>query len=167
MPMHNWLLKTSFLLNDLKNPFLLLLTVVIGTLCLKFLNKLYAFGFFIALCLTFVVTEIIKILYKIPRPTDALAVAEGYRFPSMHAALIATLATSFVWFFFLYSTSKMPRLAVVLLSGTLVIFVCATRVILGVHEVIDVVVGSSIGAVVTNSVFYILYHLSRTQTVQD
>ena len=90
---------------------------------------------------------IIKHLYERPRPEEALRLIteDGYSFPSGHATAVTALFVSLV---LVLTTTRLGRRLRYLLWAaalTLIVFICVTRLYLGVHWVTDVLAGFSVG----------------------
>lgn len=114
----------------------------------------------------------LKYLFRLPRPDEPLldpellpwlirpiyeatAFHSGYGFPSGHA----TMAT-IVYFGLATVLSTGPRRLRYLLAGTVVTVVGFTRVALGVHYLVDIVVGVFLGAVLLYIAFRLLDKVS-------
>lgn len=132
-------------LNTLDNPFAFASVAAATALLLSLLRRNYGLSFFFTIALTFGATHIVKSLYQIARPLDALAAAPGYRFPSMHASLAAAVIASLSWHWYQRITSPLWRLVLIVSATSLVLFIGWTRILLRVHETIDVVVGIVLG----------------------
>ena len=92
------------------------------------------------------VTLALKSAFALPRPPGALA--DGYGFPSGHA-----LGATVVWgtgALVLDAGRRRTRLA---LAGSVISLVALSRVVIGVHYVVDVVVGFVIGVVLIGIAF--------------
>ena len=150
------LLHASLFLNAFEDPFMFGVLLACSALVLSLLKKSASLSFFVAMGTTFMTVHIIKSLYAIPRPIDALVDAAGYRFPSGHAALGAALITSFAWHLLKRSTSSAGRTLIVIISSALILFVAWTRLHLGVHEVIDVSVGILLGTSISILVHFLV-----------
>jgi len=137
--------SAALLLQALEDPFLFIALISLCALALGLFNRNYAVSFFVAIGLTFGVTHTIKSLFKIPRPEDALVLAQGYRFPSMHAALGAALLTSCAWYLCTHIPSLGVRIGIMCITAISIIFIGWTRIFLGVHETVDVVTGIILG----------------------
>jgi len=135
----------ALLLQAFEDPFLFIALISLCALVLGIFNRNYAVSFFVTIGLTFGVTHSIKSLFKIARPEDALVVANGYRFPSMHAALGAALLTSCAWYLCTRIPSLSVRISIILITAISIICIGWTRIFLGVHETIDVVTGIILG----------------------
>ena len=90
---------------------------------------------------------VIKHLYERPRPEEAyrLITEDGYSFPSGHAPAVTALFVSLV--LVLTTTRVGRRLRYLLWAAALalIVFICVTRLYLGVHWVTDVIAGFSVG----------------------
>ena len=83
----------------------------------------------------------LKSIFKTPRPCVGLATClSGYSFPSLHATVIFAAASVLTFHY------KDKRLGVFFLI--LSVLVAVSRVMLGVHRVEDIIVGSIIGIIV-------------------
>jgi membrane-associated phospholipid phosphatase len=120
--------------------------------------------FVLGLLLTYVALNgVLKQLFLLPRPpgaadpivvprlpallqvvVDSISTADGPGFPSGHA-----LGSSMVWggFALVVVKDRLSR-AWLGLAGTVVVTVSLSRLVLGVHYFVDVVVGAAVGAVV-------------------
>jgi len=149
--MHATILSMPLFLfiHSLDNPYALAFIIGSAALALFYIQKSFAVLFFLSVAATVVSTYALKITFAIPRPTTALITTDGYRFPSMHAALAAAVCASLICAVF-QSTQSGPLRIGVLCGGLCVIaLVDYSRVALGVHLPIDVVVGSLIGVGLT------------------
>ena len=92
-------------------------------------------------------TYILKHVYERPRPEEALRLIteDGYSFPSGHATAVTALLVSLV--LVLTTTRVGRRLRYLLWAAalTFIVFICVTRLYLGVHWVTDVIGGFSVG----------------------
>ena len=150
------LLSISYFLNALENPFAFGALIALCALLLSLLRRNYGLSFFITIGITFALTHIIKSIYKVARPEDALALANGYRFPSMHAAIAAALLTSLAWHLYASTTSRLIKTCIVGSASMLILFVGWTRIILKVHETIDVVAGIALGTAISLLLHYLM-----------
>ncbi|MFM2374802.1 MAG: hypothetical protein RLZZ234_797 [Candidatus Parcubacteria bacterium] len=136
-------------IHHLDDPFVFIFIVLVAALLVGLVKREYSLGLFIATALTFVVTYLLKNIFKVPRPAEMVMVADGYRFPSLHAALTAAIVASlllYAWRWF--ETKPFPAFArTVLATGAFgaIATVNISRVALNVHQPIDVFVGSIIG----------------------
>ncbi len=102
--------------------------------------------FLVAVALTLSVSILLKHGLAMPRPPEALmAIPEdGYGFPSGHATASAGLATAFV------GVARRNGYWPVVLGGAFVSIIAATRVLLGVHYLLDVLAGIVLGVLVAS-----------------
>ncbi len=152
--MSSYILTIAWLLQSLEDPFLFIALIAVVTLGLGLLRKSLAVSFFASIALTFASTHIVKSIFKVMRPEDALALAQGYRFPSMHTAIGAAFLTSLAWYIYKHTPSRILRICIALFTIGLIAIIGYTRILLGVHEVVDVVVGAGIGVGIS-----LLFHL--------
>lgn len=90
--------------------------------------------FWIVIVITFLVIELLKNLFKVPRPIGVIS-ESGYSFPSRHAAL---LFASFVIMKIRYMKYKWVFLSAAIL-------ITFSRLYLGVHYLGDLLVGGFLG----------------------
>lgn len=151
-------------IHHLDDPFVFIFIVLVSALMVGLVKREYSLGLFIATALTFIVTYILKNIFKIPRPAEMVLVADGYRFPSLHAALTAAIVASlllYAWRWF--GTKPFTRTARTVLcagAGGAIATVNISRVALNVHQPIDVFVGSVIGVGIAWGVHALLMRYS-------
>lgn len=133
----------------LENPFAIAFIIGSVALFLFYIQQSYAVLFFVSVATTVVSTYLLKISFAIPRPTTALIVAEGYRFPSMHASIAAAVCASFIFATFQSTENTALRMAVVAVAITMIVLVDYSRIAIGVHLPVDVVVGTLLGIGIT------------------
>ncbi|WP_247003835.1 phosphatase PAP2 family protein [Halosolutus gelatinilyticus] len=130
--------------------------------------------FVLGLLLTYVaLVGVLKQSFMVPRPPGAetppdvqwipsalqgvfasISTGTGYGFPSGHA-----LGSTLVWGGFALAVRKDKRSHVWLaLAGVVILIVSLSRVVLGVHYLVDVVVGTVIGIVVLGGLYTISDH---------
>ena len=112
----------------------------------------------------FVLTTITKLAYGRERPPNPLSEADGFSFPSGHAAAAAMAATALI----LLTLVLLPRgrwLRRILLAVWFVmaLLVAASRVFLSVHYPSDVIIGLALGALSSSVPWIIMTH--RTEIV--
>ena len=147
----------ALILHWFENPYAFGALVACAALLLSMLKRSYGLSFFVTVALTFALTHSIKSLYKIARPDDALVIANGYRFPSMHASIAAAILTSLAWHWYFKTTQRLLRIGIVAGTSALIVFIGWTRILLQVHEVIDVLAGVALGV----SISLIFHYLMR------
>lgn len=128
--------------------FVVVLACIVLIVLMRQKRKHEAWVFGVTLFITECVTYGSKLLFQHPRPLDALVPADDpYSFPSGHSviavAFYGMLATLFLRRF---SRNPVARVAVVSVTGALIMLIGASRVILGVHYPEDVLFGYSLGA---------------------
>lgn len=90
--------------------------------------------------------RLLKLVFMRPRPDAPLAEAVGYSFPSGHAALGASLAVLAAWFATRHLKPRALVIALLALGVAGALAVSASRVVLGVHHLTDVLAGMALGA---------------------
>lgn len=105
-----------------------------------------------------VVTYSIKNLLHIPRPAHALVLESDGRFPSGHAT-IAAVCMVLIMHYSGYIKNIYMRYLARVFSIIWFFMVVYSRLYLGVHVMIDVIVGGLIGAVSTLVVIRLFSHL--------
>lgn len=157
--MHSFFLAISYALNATENPFILVAIGLTLSCIVGYFDRRYGIALFFTLVATFFITDGLKAFFKVARPTDALVTLSSYRFPSMHAAFAGALAGSMWWHVIRRVSAPLSRIEVTTLAITFVVFVSYTRIILGVHEPIDLLVGALVGIFVALPIHW---YLSRT-----
>lgn len=107
-----------------------------------------------AMCVTF----LIKYILQIPRPELALLLEYDSRFPSGHATM-AGVVLGLGLYYGNKIHNKTTRIVVYSLSVLWLYLVAYSRVYLGVHLPVDVVVGGGIGVLCTMLTVKIFTHL--------
>lgn len=94
-----------------------------------------------AVIISYGVGQVLKLIFKIPRPCiDLSSCPGGFSFPSQHATVIFAATTVLAF----YCRNKKLGILFLILS----ILVAISRLMLGFHRVEDVFVGSIIGMIV-------------------
>lgn len=159
--------KVSLLINDKMTFFVKMITnlgsafaliTITLLIMLFFKNKKYGIVVGINLLCVFLFNVLLKFVFARPRPIDINLIEEsGYSFPSAHA-MVSTAFYGFLMYLILRSRlSKLAKTIYILLLIMLILFICITRVYLGVHYASDVLGGLIVAIVYTilftNSVY--------------
>jgi undecaprenyl-diphosphatase len=142
---HHWVATLAGALTHLGDPLVVTaLTVVLALLLWWRGDRRGALFVAATRLLAMVVSTVVKVLVRRPRPllTHPLAHAHGYSFPSGHALGSAALWASVA---FLASARGGSRGRAIALAVVVPTLVAATRVLLGVHYVTDVIAGLVLG----------------------
>ena len=137
----------------------IVLIVIMGILYISY-DKKYALHLVYCVLASFYINSFIKGLLKDPRPpTNDLRLEKDYGFPSAHSQ-VSVAAYGYLAFEFKDSKFKNSNIIPILFS--LVIFLVAiSRVIIGVHDVQDVVGGLLIGIIFLLVVIYLEPYISK------
>lgn len=147
-------LSTMFILEDQRVAYflahlfdtpLLLVASALALLPFVYLRRWRMIAFFLlALAFTYAATMFLKELFQFERPAGALFEEVSYRFPSGHTSAAAAFAAA-LWIIYAPWTTRSGRLVLALLAGSAVVATAATRVLVGVHCLPDVLFGAVIG----------------------
>ncbi len=119
---------------------LISLTVLV---MLIFRNKKYGILTGVNLLVIFLFNLLLKFIFARPRPIDINLIEEsGYSFPSAHAMVSTAFYGFFVYLICKTNLSKKLKWFYSILLSILIIFICITRVYLGVHYASDVFGGA-------------------------
>lgn len=117
-------------------------------------KKMYWFSLtFLIVFGSWLVSNLLKSLFKIPRPFERfldvvpLSFADGFSFPSSHAAVFSAIAV------LMYTYNKKTGI----LFWILAILVSLSRIVQGVHTPVDILFGIGVGSLVA----YFFVHLFR------
>jgi undecaprenyl-diphosphatase len=105
---------------------------------------------------------ILKLVFAVSRPTDALVQASGYAFPSGHASGVMFMAIVLEWYFRVVLQIRQ----LLLMQIALVLFVLAvgySRLYLQVHTLDQVLAGFLVGGVVGGSFQYYVRRFSSNR----
>jgi len=106
----------------------------------------FTFGALPAVVVSWLISQGLKLLFKIPRPCAGLSFCEmGYSFPSGHAAVIFAAMTVAI----VYSKSRKMDFSFFVLA----LLVSLSRVFLGLHRIQDIAVGGLIGFAVGSLIY--------------
>lgn len=147
----------SILIDSLRNPFVFILLVLITTLILGYYKKTHSLTFFFTIALTYITTQSTKAFFHIARPDSALIEIGGYSFPSMHAAIAGAFLSSIWWYVYMGTRSVLLRFFVTIITAALIGIIAWSRVLLDVHQPIDVLVGVLLGILIS----FIIHLLSK------
>jgi membrane-associated phospholipid phosphatase len=142
---HRWIADVARVVTHLGDPLVVtVLTLVVAALLWRRADHWSALLVVAARLAAIVVATGLKTLVHRSRPLLAhpVAHAHGYSFPSGHALGSAALWGSVAW---VASGRGVPRGPAVALAVAVPVLVAATRVLLGVHYLTDVVAGLLLG----------------------
>lgn len=122
------------------------LWIIIGIIIFWYGKEDFAKKFILLIIIDVILNKILKFIFNMPRPPEELwlvSVEDYYGFPSGHTETAFTVAT--------YLSLRNPRYVFMYL---LAVLVGCSRVVLGVHYVIDVIGGALFGIIVTLCYWY-------------
>lgn len=105
------------------------------------------------------VTFTLKYLLKVPRPAHMLVIETDPRFPSGHATMAAVVMTLVIYYSHKHIKNKYLRYFLYIVAVAWFAIVSYSRLYLGVHYPIDILVGGIIGIASTIIVMKIFKHL--------
>lgn len=146
------LLRTPFvteflyLITILFNPSLsfLLITLCVSVLIFLIKGIHYVFLFVISLTTGVLSVSLLKILFSVDRPTDAVMAVFGKSFPSYHATLATIFFVLLIYIFEDHMSHPVKQLFKVF-CFSFIFLVAFSRVYLGVHWTSDVLFGIVLG----------------------
>ncbi len=147
-----WALKTNEVFD---NAFLIVLCAIIFTLFFMMRKNYFLFS----VLSVFVVETLIfslKNIFQIARPANSIIEVSGYAMPSGHAGnsfLISTLLTFYV---FKLKLKKPLKVLLVIIFNLVALVISASRIILGVHTIAQVIAGALIGILVPITMLQIM-----------
>ena len=92
-----------------------------------------------------VLNKILKEIFQVPRPSDALIPIQGYSFPSGHAMSAVIFYSLLVFIFYKKIKNKIARNIFILANALVILLVGLSRIMLKVHTIYDVMGGYIIG----------------------
>jgi membrane-associated phospholipid phosphatase len=119
---------------------------------------------FSGICVASFLSQILKMIFKIPRPTDMLVPETGYSFPSGHATIAFTVCFIAIFLTFKYfKDHNKPFRSYVhaALFISIAIMVSASRIILHVHRPIDIFGGIIVAAISTYITIKAYYAITK------
>lgn len=125
-----------------------------GAGLLSLIERKYALAIIYSSVLAWTASGLLKLLFAIPRPDSALIEVAGYRFPSWHALFAAAFFGSLCFSVFSVTRSVFLRTITAAACTAAVVVVGWSRVFLGVHVPLDVIVGSLLGIIVALPVHF-------------
>jgi undecaprenyl-diphosphatase len=157
------LINFSIFISEISNPTPMFLFIFFISVFLYFIQKKYlSFLIISSSLLSMSITTSLKLLFKIPRPENAILLMQDYRFPSGHATMSAVISAFFIYIIFKSKINIYLKTFFYFLAFSWFLLVSYARLHLGVHYLIDVLVGGIIGFSV---VFILTRFLNRNKFV--
>lgn len=157
------LTNLSIFISEISNPKPMFFLILTGSIFLYTTNnKNFSFLFTLSSLSAMSITTSLKLLLKIPRPENAILLMQDYRFPSGHATMSAVISAFFIYIIFKSKINIYLKIFFYFLAFSWFLLVSYARLYLGVHYLIDVLVGGIIGFSV---VFILTRFLNRNKFV--
>jgi membrane-associated phospholipid phosphatase len=147
--MHGFLVTLSYYIHEFFTTITLGImgSIVIAHLYSK--NEQREIGAFLGgLIATSGAVYVLKNIFQVPRPIDAYILETGYAMPSGHASLSFFLATFLIYYIVRQPDNKIPETTSWLILGATAIIITASRVVLHVHTISQVLCGALLGTLV-------------------
>lgn len=135
---------------------------IIGILCILLYIKKYkkdSLKIIFASTSAMFVTFTLKYLLRVPRPVHMLVVETDPRFPSGHATMASVVMSLSIYYAHKYVKNRNIRYFLYICAVLWFILVSYSRLYLGVHYPVDILVGGLIGIISTAIVIKIFKHL--------
>ena len=142
------MLTAQLLLSQISGPEIMFAATIIISFFLYKNRKLR--DFYIILLtrrLAMGTTYFLKYFLKVPRPDAMLTSAHDYRFPSGHATMAAVIMSLGIYYTYTYVHDKHLRYFFYIVSVGWYVLISYSRLYLGVHFPVDIIVGGIIGVV--------------------
>lgn len=137
-----WLTRVMFSISLLGEQILIIQAIFVVILLTTRRHKKETLVFSILLVIGLVVTNLLKVSFKIPRPEEfALIKMNSYSFPSGHSLNSFLFYGTLSYYTYHLTRNKIISFFVSLISLCLVFLIGISRVYLGVHRPSDVVAG--------------------------
>lgn len=125
--------------NFASSIFLISLTIVLFVIVK---DKKISFSIFTNLFSVFIINNILKIIFKRPRPNVYnIIVEKGYSFPSGHSMVSCAYYGFLIYLVYKYVENKRIKYGLILLLSLIIISIGISRIYLGVHYTTDVLGG--------------------------
>lgn len=126
------------IITEFGNVFIMLLIIFI----LFFKDKKESFYASINMCLIFIINYIVKIIIQRPRPSGYNLINESnFSFPSGHSMVSTAFYGFLIYLVYKKIKGKKLKYSLITLLFLLIIFICISRIYLGVHYFSDTLAG--------------------------
>lgn len=155
--MNNIIIDTALLIHTLTQPiiFFIVFTIIVIFILTtkKHENALLLCS---SLAVTGILVTILKSIFKIERPENAILLLNDYAFPSGHAALGFCLTTAVSIIAIRNLEKRWQEASVITFFLLISICISYSRIVLGLHTYIQIIAGAVIGILIPSVIFYIL-----------
>lgn len=138
------MLQESLFIMTNEWSFLVILSIFVFILFLKH-RSFDVLELLTSLSLVSLLTLTLKSIFAISRPVEALFTVQGYAFPSLHAAIAATIGVMLYILFVRPLHHKTLRILADLILIIFIFFIGFTRLWFQVHTLTDIIVGYILG----------------------
>lgn len=147
-----WLIAIFQGITFLGNPIVYIVVLAIGFWIYK--KKEAIIAMYVLLTSVFL-NFFLKTLIQKPRPTESIRIIEedGYSTPSGHAQN-STAVYGWIMLYF-------KKIWLYIVTPILVLLICLSRVVLGVHYIGDVIIGFLVGAVILVALYFIMPYILK------
>lgn len=143
-----YMLNTQILISNIADIKIILpLLLMVSLLHYIFKKKKSAYIIAISSISASFIAFILKKIFYIPRPSNSLIIETGSRFPSGHATINMVLIGLIIYFTFKHIKNKPIKYIISIISIFWFIIISYSRLYLGVHYIIDIIVGGIIGII--------------------
>lgn len=154
--MTNLLYTIAAIIDSFNSPILAVGLLLSGTGLVFVTSKGHAATLVLSSVLAWSASNILKLLFAVPRLDSALVEVTGYRFPSQHALIASAFFSSLCFSAFCLLDSPYTKVLIATLSLIAIIVVAWSRVFLHAHLPIDVIVGSILGISISIVIHFIV-----------
>lgn len=151
------LTKLMLIITSLGNKYIIAILSVILLIFLLYKRPyLKTETFVLTMGLAVILSQLLKIIIKIPRPENALIHATGFSFPSGHATLAIAFFGMLIYLFTEKFKNKTLKTLFISVNVFLILLIGFSRMYLNVHWFIDIIAGFVLGLICIFASIYII-----------
>lgn len=150
----------ALLVSGLTSPAVVIMVSVTGALFAAYKHQIILWWLFVGLLsVGLAASTILKIAISLPRPEYGLVQLSSYGFPSTHATLATIIFITASWF--AYHWQVLSHRLIIAGIGISWLTVCASRILLGVHSLSDVLAGIMLGTAIGAVALFLAPHIFK------